>query len=245
MKRSAVATDKPITVLAIAAHPDDVEITCGGTLISLAQKGHTTGVLDLTRGESGTFGDPETRSVEAAEAARRMGLAWRGNMEFPDSAVEVTQANKLLLAQKLRVLRPELVILPHWEQRHPDHVACSRLGYDACFLAGLKKIDLIGQPHRPRKILYVSYFRNHDFSFLYDISAVIDQKLSAVAAYASQFEHKQAEGKIFHPGSNIFDLIRHRAAALGHLAGVSYAEAYVVKEPLLVDDPVSLKVQSI
>jgi bacillithiol biosynthesis deacetylase BshB1 len=258
-----VASDK-LDILAIAAHPDDIEITCGGLLIKSADMGRKTGALDLTQGEMGTKGDENDRARELARAAEIMGLSFRGNLSLPDSAVEYNQQNKLKIARVIRERRPEAVILPHWTQRHPDHLACSRLGYDACFLAGLKKADLDGEPFRPRKILYVSYFRNQDFSFLVDISDVMRRKLEAVAAYTSQFgdslsvddmlsmganelyERSQGSRKdVFHPGVVIYDLLLTRSRALGQTVGVRYAEAYTVREAVLIDDPQKMPVSSI
>ena len=234
-----------LDVLAIAAHPDDAEITCGGFLIKMAGMGRKTGVLDLARGEMGTFGDHTDRVAEATEAARMMGLAWREQLGLPDSAIEYVQENKLKIAEVIRRTQPELVILPHWEQRHPDHVACARLGYDACFLAGLRKIDIEGEPYRPRKIIYVSYFRNTDYSFLVDISGQFEKTAEAVAAYRSQFEDPENAKKIFRPGVDVFEFMRTRAGQLGILVGVKYAEAYTIKEHILIDDPQSMPVQSI
>jgi len=251
-----------LDVLAIAAHPDDAEITCGGLLIKMARLGRRTGVLDLTAGEMGTHGDEHDRAREAAAAASALGLVYRGNLEIPDSAVEYTQANKLKIAGVIREVKPELVVLPHWKQRHPDHLACSRLGYDACFLAGLKKLALPGEPYRPRKIIYVSYFRNTDYSFLVDISSEFEQKIDAIGAYQSQFgdsaelkekiktgfslsELARTEGKdVFSPGVNIYDLMYARSRHLGQLAGVTFAEAYTIREQMLVDDPQKMPVRS-
>jgi len=236
---------KQLDILSIAAHPDDTEITCGGLLIKMTQAGRKVGALDLTQGEMGTLGDKQDRSSEADTASDLMGLKWRGNLGLPDAAVECNQPNKLKLAQIIRQTRPELVILPHWEQRHPDHRECSILGYDACFLAGLKKLDIEGEPFRPHKIIYVSYFRNTDYSFLVDISSQFDAKCQAVEAYHSQFSEKVTAKHIFQPGLNIFDLMRVRAAQLGQLVGVEYAEAYTIKEHILVDDPQAMTVPSL
>ena len=244
-RKSSVSDRIHLDVLAIAAHPDDVEITCGGLMIKMALQGRKTGVLDLTEGEMGTLGTVESRKAEAAAAAKIMGLSWRVNLGLPDSAVEATQANKLKLAQVIRDTKPEMVILPHWEQRHPDHLACCQLGYDACFVAGLKKADLSGESFRPRKIIYASYFRNSEYSFLVNISDEMDKKCEAVAAYESQFGGAVTAKQIFQPGVDIFDLMRTRAGALGQVVNVKYAEAYTVKERMLIDDPYSMPVRSI
>lgn len=234
-----------LDVLAIAAHPDDTEITSGGTMISLAAMGRKTGALDLARGEAGTYGTEFDRDAEADAAGRIMGLSWRGNAGMPDAAIEYNQTNKLIIAQYIRDLKPELVILPHWEQRHPDHLAACRLGYDACFLAGLRKMNLAGEPHRPRKIIYASYYRNREFSFLVDISDHFEKKCAAVAAYRSQFQDNNLAKDIFHPGVTVFELMRDRGANLGHMIAVRFAEAFTVKEPIRIDDPQTMPVRSI
>ncbi len=138
-----------LDILAIAAHPDDVELTCGGTLIKMAQKGYKTGILDLTAGEMGTRGTPETRAKEAALAAKILKVSWRGNLGVPDSDVQPTRQNKMRLAQLIRDLQPHTVILPYWEARHPDHYHASTLGYEGCFLAGEldNRMDLLARHH--------------------------------------------------------------------------------------------------
>lgn len=252
-----------LDVLAIAAHPDDSEITSGGLLIKMVRMGRKVGILDLARGEMGTYGNAHDRASEAAAAAKIMGLAYRGNAEMPDAGIEFRQENKLKIAQVIRDKKPELVVLPHWSQRHPDHLACSRLGYDACFLAGLSKLPLEGEPHRPRKIVYASYYRNTDYSFLVDIGEVFEQKLRAIAAYESQFGDaswvddilnrsaaadqvvEAGRKDVFSPGVHIFDLLYSRSRALGQLVGVTFAEAYTVKEHMLIDDPQKMPVRSI
>src|SRR5690349_20368554 len=160
-----------LDVLAIAAHPDDVEQTCGGTLIKMAEMGYRTGVLDLTAGDMGTRGTPEQRVAEAEVAARIMRVARRENMHFPDARLENNISARMSLAVKIRELRPRVVILPYWQGRHPDHYRAAELGYEACFLAGLKKIDEYSEPHRPHKILYSSLYANVAPSFVVDISA--------------------------------------------------------------------------
>ncbi|HWX94825.1 MAG TPA: PIG-L family deacetylase [Terriglobales bacterium] len=135
-----------LDILAIAAHRDDVEQTCGGALLKMAQRGYRTGILDLTRGEMGTRGSAEDREREAAEAARILKASWRGALDIPDGRVENTWENKLKVGRVLRELRPRVVILPYWKGRHPDHYTASTLGYEACFLAGLGKLAISSQP---------------------------------------------------------------------------------------------------
>ena len=234
-----------LDALAIAAHPDDIEITCGGLLINMSKQGRNTGALDLTRGEMGTFGTQADRDAEAIAAGESMGLSYRNNLSMPDSAVTYNQENKLKIAQVIRDTKPELVILPHWEQRHPDHLACTKLGYDACFLAGLKKVDLNGEPHRPRKIIYISYSRTADYSFLVDISDSFEQKCDAVRAYKSQFDNPENAKRIFQPGLDVFEYMETKAKFLGQLAGVKFAESYFIKESILIHDPQKMGIASI
>src|ERR1700756_1774416 len=166
---------QPLDILAIAAHRDDVEQTCGGTLLKMAERGYRTGILDLTRGEMGTRGSAEDREREALEAARILKTAWRGALDIPDGRVENTWENKLKVARVIREQRPRVVILPYWKGRHPDHYTASTLGYEACFVAGLGKLALSTQPsalsassvddtskglapHRPFKIIYATLY---------------------------------------------------------------------------------------
>src|SRR5271156_6332173 len=136
----------PLDILAIAAHRDDVEQTCGGTLLKAAQRGQRTGILDLTQGEMGTRGTAEDRAREASDAAKILGVSWRRALDIPDGRVENTWDNRLKVASAIRETRPRVVILPYWKGRHPDHYTCSVLGYEACFLAGLAKLALSSQP---------------------------------------------------------------------------------------------------
>src|SRR5579863_4910707 len=155
-----------LDILAIAAHRDDVEQTCGGTLLKMAQRGLRTGILDLTQGEMGTRGTAEDRAHEAAEAAKILQVSYRHALDIPDGRVENTWENRLKVARLIREQRPRVVILPYWQGRHPDHYTASVLGYEACFLAGLAKLALTGQrptddplpPHRPYKIIYSTLY---------------------------------------------------------------------------------------
>lgn len=177
----------PLDLLAIAAHPDDVEQTCGGTLIKMTELGYRTGVLDLTAGDMGTRGTPETRLQEADAAARHLLLAWRGNLRFPDARLENALAARMSLAAEIRRLRPRVVILPYWEARHPDHYHAGEIAYEACFLAGLKKLDEATQPHRPFKVIYSSLYANVTPSFVVDISSQFERRMAALLSYSSQY----------------------------------------------------------
>jgi N-acetylglucosamine malate deacetylase 1 len=234
-----------LDVLAIAAHPDDVEQTCGGTLIRMAEQGYRIGVLDLTAGDMGTRGTPEQRVAESEEAARHMLVKWRGNMYMPDARLENNIGARMTLAVKIRELKPRVVILPYWEARHPDHYRCRELGFEACFLAGLKKLDEYTEPHRPQKILYSSLYADVKPSFIVDISAQFERRMTALFAYASQYG-ATADGDTLFPNEQE---IRERLGAIarfyGNQIGVQYGEPFVVKEAMQVDDIVSMPVRSI
>jgi len=234
-----------LDVLAIAAHRDDIEITCGGTIIKLADKGKKVGVLDLTQGEMGTRGTARDREREATIAADLMGLAWRDNLGLPDADVEVNRENKIKIAKIIRQSKPTLVILPFWRQRHPDHLSASLLGYDACYLAGLAKLDIGGERHRPRKIIYSSSFRDVKHSFFVDVSDQFQRKLESVGAYKSQFDGTPQSKQIFKPGVDIFEYMAVSARYYGHMVGVNFAEAFSIKENILIDDPSEMPVRSI
>src|SRR3979490_1576805 len=177
-----------LDLLAIAAHPDDVELTCGGTLLKAAEQGYKTGILDLTAGEMGTRGTPEMRMKEAGRAARILRVTHRENLRLPDARLEVNEEYKLAIARRIRELKPRTVILPYWEGRHPDHYRASEMGYEACFLAGLKKIDPNSEPHRPNKIVYASGYANVKPGFVVDITPCFERRMEALFAYRSQYD---------------------------------------------------------
>ena len=257
-------------VLAIAAHRDDVEQTCGGTLLRMAARGLRTAILDLTQGEAGTRGSAKARAREAAEAARLLGVGWRQALDLPDGAVENTLENRLKIVRILRLLRPRVVILPYWQARHPDHSATATLGYEACFLSGLAKaptvrptaapavrptapsahfsetsVNLEGSPHRPFKIVYASLYADVRPSFIVDITPFIDQRHQALMAYRSQYANQAAGGGLFVPEEEIRERTFAEARHYGLLAGVRYGEPFVQKEVGLVDDLTLVPVQSI
>lgn len=249
----------PLDILAIAAHRDDVEQTCGGTLLKMAQKGQRTGILDLTQGEMGTRGSAEDRAREAAEAARLLQVSWREALTIPDARVENTYANRLRIAQVIRRTRPRVVILPYWKGRHPDHYTCSILGYEACFLAGLKKLDIPRNlakegvhfpeenlpPHRPFKILYATLYYDVRPTFVVDISEQFERRLAALMAYKTQFADQEEGRDLFPAHEEIRDRIHSMARFYGLPAGLKYAEPFLQKEVGLVEDLLAIPVQSI
>ena len=241
----AEADDFRADVLAIAAHRDDVEQTCGGTLLRMAARGLRTAILDLTQGESGTRGTAKERAREAEEAARILGVGWRQALAMPDGAIENTLENRLQIARVLRQLRPRVVILPYWQARHPDHATVGTLGYDACFLAGLSKVDTGGEPHRPFKIVYASLYADVRPSFIVDITPFIEQRHQSLMAYRSQYANQAAASTLFVPEEEIRERTFAEARHYGLLAGVRYGEPFVQKEVGLVDDLTLMPVQSI
>lgn len=232
-------------VLAIAAHRDDVEQTCGGTLLRMAARGLKTAILDLTRGEAGTRGTAEDRAREADEAAKLLGVSRREALDLPDGAIENTLENRKKIARVLREIRPRVVILPYWQARHPDHAIVATLGYEACFLSGLSKVETGSAPHRPFKIVYASLYADVRPSFVVDITTFIEQRHRALMAYKSQYANQAAGSALFVPEEEIRERTFAEARHYGLLAGVKYGEPFVQKEVGLVDDLTMVPVQSI
>ena len=229
-----------VDVLAIAAHPDDVEQTCGGTLIKMAEMGYRTGTLDLTAGDMGTRGSPEQRVAESEVAGKHMLLKRRDNLHFPDARLENTLAARMTLAVKIRELKPRVVILPYWEARHPDHYRASEIGFEACFLAGLRKLDESTQPHRPFKILYASVYAEVKPSFIVDISAQFERRMMALLSYTSQYGETIEGGALFPNQQEIRERLGAVARFYGNLIGVKYGEPFVVKEAMQIEDIVAM-----
>jgi bacillithiol biosynthesis deacetylase BshB1 len=235
-----------LDILSIAAHPDDTELTCGGTVIKMAEAGYRVGVLDLTAGEAGTRGNASRREKEASRAARVMGLAHRENLFLPDAGVEDLREYKLKIAQKVRELRPRTVILPYWEGRHPDHYMTGRIGYEACFLAGLARAPLEAKPHRPHKIVYsTQYVPAVRPSFVVDITAQFEKKLKAILCYASQFSPHKDMQNLFPSRADLRERIASLARHFGLMIGVRYGEPFITREVAAVDDIVNLPVRSV
>ncbi|HXJ03894.1 MAG TPA: bacillithiol biosynthesis deacetylase BshB1 [Candidatus Acidoferrum sp.] len=241
-----------LDLLAIAAHPDDVELTCGGTLLSMAHRGYKTGILDLTGGELGTRGTPETRAKEAAKAAKLLRVSWRGTLGVPDSDVQPSRQHKLRLASVIRELRPKTVILPYWEARHPDHYHASTLGYEGCFLAGLKQLSIDGEPHRPFKILYSTAFAPVRPTFVVDITTHFERRRRAIFAFSSQFRSEKGQSSREFHKTNVFlaidrleEQMNQLARHYGEMIGVKYGEPFLIKELMQVHDVVNMDVRSI
>ncbi len=259
---STLATSAaPLDVLAIAAHRDDVEQTCGGTMLKMAQHGRRTGILDLTQGEMGTRGTAEDRAHEAAEAAKILRVAWRQALDIPDGRVENTWENRLKVARVIREQRPRVVILPYWKGRHPDHYTASTLGYEACFLAGLSKLDVSVErpssparqndgatsllPHRPFKLIYATLYYDVRPTFVVDITELFEARFQALMAYKSQFSDQEAGKDLFPAQTEIRARIEAMARFYGLLGGVTYAEPFLQKEVGLVEDLTLIPVKSI
>ena len=236
-----------LDLLAIAAHPDDVELSCGGTLIKMAQRGYKTGVLDLTAGEMGTRGTPEIRAREAAKAAKFLGVCWRGTLGVPDSDVQPSRQHKLRLAAIVRQFRPHTVILPYWEARHPDHYNASTLSYEGCFLAGLKALPLEGEAHRPFKILYSTVFAEVRPTFVVDISEQFERRRKAIRSFISQFRTPTgaSQSAVYLAIDRLEDEMNQLARHYGQMIGVKYGEPFLTKELMQVDDVVKIAVRSI
>lgn len=235
-----------VDILSIAAHPDDIELTCAGTLIKMVDKGYTVGILDLTKGEMGTRGTPELRAKEAEAARAVIGAKFREGMDLGDSRLTASVENRLAVAEKIRAARPRTVILPYWEGRHPDHYTAATLGYEACYAAGLKQMPISGEPHRPKKIVYASMYHDVRPSFLVDISPYFERKLDAIRCFASQFAGDMRDVTELYPAwGRLIDRITTQCKYFGHLMGVAYAEPFTVKEAIAVEDIVNMPVVSI
>ncbi|MGH9512578.1 MAG: bacillithiol biosynthesis deacetylase BshB1 [Terriglobales bacterium] len=252
----------PLDILALAAHRDDAEQTCGGTLLKMAQKGHRTGILDLTQGEMGTRGSAEDRAREAGEAMKILSVAWRQALDIPDGRVENTWENRLKVARVIREQQPRVVILPYWKGRHPDHYTASILGYEACFLAGLKKLDIKHAlssrhssfsesieseniPHRPFKIIYATLYYDVRPTFVVDITEQFEARLQSLMAYKTQFSDQEAGKDLFPAEAEIRARVEAMARFYGMLGGVTYAEPFLQKEVGLVEDLTLIPVKSI
>jgi bacillithiol biosynthesis deacetylase BshB1 len=233
-----------IDILAIAAHRDDVELTCGGTLIKAVGLGRTTAVIDLTQGELGTRGSAQLRGEEADRAAHVMGLTARENMGLPDGGVVNDPETRARLAVMIRQFAPAVVVAPSMRGKHPDHTVSSQLIRDACFVAGLKKVEPQVPVHRPRKVIHCLAYREDHVkpTFVVDITDTFEKKLEAVRCYSSQFDEAVQAGEVFPNGEPLYDIIRHHAAHYGSLIRTRYGEPFFTTETMRADDIAALEV---
>jgi N-acetylglucosamine malate deacetylase 1 len=237
-------TTTPVALLAIAAHRDDAELTCGGTLIKASRLGQRTAILDLTQGEMGTRGSAALRGQEAERAAELLGCSARETLGLPDAGIENTPATREALARVIRRFQPRVVIAPALEGRHPDHRVAAQLIRDACFVAGLAKIAPDVPRHRPYKIIHTLAYRQ-DFvrpTFVVDISDEFEQKMAAVRCYGSQFDGAIQAGEVYPTGEPLYDVVTHYGAMYGSLIRTRYGEPFFTSEMMRVDDVVSLEV---
>jgi bacillithiol biosynthesis deacetylase BshB1 len=240
-----------LDLLAFAAHPDDVELCAGGTMCLLARKGYRTGVVDLTRGELSTRGTPETRAEEAAEAGRIMGLAVRENLGIPDGGIDNTPAHRESVIRSLRRHRPSIVLLNAPEDRHPDHPAASRLVADACFYAGLARIETRDddgtpqEPWRPQHALYYIQTLDLEPTFVVDVTAAWDDRMAAIQAYRSQvhspnYSPADGEAQTFISNPEFLLWMEARARAWGYRVGAAFGEPFVYRHgPIGITDLVA------
>lgn len=237
-----------LDILAIAAHPDDVELSCGATLAKEVAQGKKVGILDLTRGELGTRGTAETRAVEAKDAARILGVAVRENLAFADGFFINDKSHQLEVIKMIRKYKPEIVICNAIDDRHIDHGKGSKLASDACFLSGLIKIEtslfdgVLQEPWRPKHVYHYIQWKNLEPDVVVDVSGYIDVKMEAVLAYKTQFYDagsKEPETPI--SSKNFTDSVIYRARDLGRLIGVEYAEGFNVERYPAVDSLFDLK----
>ncbi|HEY4671221.1 MAG TPA: bacillithiol biosynthesis deacetylase BshB1 [Gemmatimonadaceae bacterium] len=235
-----------VDVLAVAAHPDDMELICGGTLVRAHMLGRTTGILDLAAGEMASKGTPELRAVEAAKAAKVMGVSVRENLGLPDGGIRNTPETRAQVAVVIRRLQPKIVITHSLHGRHPDHPIVAQLVRDACFVAGLRKIEPTIPVHRPLKVLHALSFRedNEKPTFVVDISDSFEKKLEAIRCYESQFGDAVQAGEVYPNGEPLAELIRHHAAHYGSLIRCRYGEPFYTTETMRVDDVGALEVST-
>jgi len=235
-------------LIGICAHPDDAELVMGGTLALEAGRGRRVALVDLTRGESGSRGTPETRAAEAEAAARLLGVSHRESLGLPDACLAPVPEQKDAVVAALRRLRPQVVLLQHWQQRHPDHAAASRIVYEAVFVAGLRNYrpDL-GPAFRPAKLVYalpVTEAPEIAPSFVVDVTAVWALKLQAIRTFSSQFTPAAGES-VGLPFDRFQEALELAGRLQGQRIGVSFGEGFVTREPLAVDDLLSLRGRSL
>jgi bacillithiol biosynthesis deacetylase BshB1 len=228
-----------IDVLAIGAHPDDVELACAGTLVMLKARGRRFGIVDLTRGELGTRGTPRLREQEARRSAEILGAEFRETLDFGDGGLSGTRENELALIDLIRRVKPRLLLTSYPEDRHPDHRRAGELVTDAAFYAGLAKLSTRHAAHRPQQTVYYSAAYLHTPSFVVDVTPAMEKRRAAIGAYASQFHDPQSEEpQTLLSQKTFLAMVEARARHFGFLIGVEFGEGFVSKRPPRIDDPV-------
>lgn len=236
----------PVDLLAIFPHPDDAELTCGGTLHKAVRQGHAVGIVDLAAGEMASRGTPELRAAESARAAQVLGVAHRENLGLPDTGIANTPETRRVVAAAIRRLKPAIVITtaPFPFGRHPDHRETAELVRDACFVAGLKRVETDATAHRPLKVLHSITYREDYLkpTFVVDVTDELEAKLRAIACYESQFDGVTQAGEVYPNGEPLLEIIRHQAAHYGSLIRTRYGEPFHTTETMRVDDVLTLDV---
>lgn len=238
-------SDNKIDVLAFGAHPDDIEASCGGLLLNLVKRGYLTGAVDVTNGGLGTNGTPEIRREEAVEGSKILGNSFRENLQIPEGEIADSVENRKRIVSLIRKHKPTMVLVPYWEDRHPDHVATSRLVSASIFYTGLRKLEVDGlEAHRPKYVLYYALHQEFQPSFIVDITEVYEQKREALLAHKSQFFVDGAEAvKSYINTGSFLEYWDARARRYGYMIGAAYGEPYVIPNPPGVDDPYLLKMK--
>lgn len=227
----------PVDLLAIAAHPDDVELTCGGTLVKMKARGYTFGIVDLTRGEMGTRGTPEIRGAEAARAAQILGAEFRETLDLGDGGLRLGREEELAVIEVIRREKPRLILTPYPEDRHPDHGRAGQLVTDAAFYAGLRKLETAHPAHRPQQTIYFSTFDARRPDLLVDVTDVIETRRAAMRAFESQF-HKEGstEPETMLAQKSFLEMIEARAREFGAMINVEFAEGFLSRRPPRIED---------
>ncbi len=232
-------------VLVFGAHPDDIEIGCGGTMIKLSDAGRRVVLVDLVRGEMGTRGSVEIRAEEAAKGAEILGAVDRENLGLEDGHIRVTAEGRRRVAEAVRRWRPETVFLPYWEDRHPDHSHASRLVYEGTFLAGLSRFDTGQERHRPTRLIYYMGWYEFDPTFIVDVTDQFERKMESIYAYSTQFRPDGSPDPPTRLTAPTTDwLIRSRMAYYGARIHARYGEGFLIRGHLAVADPLTLDFKS-
>lgn len=231
-----------VDVIAFGAHPDDIELSCGGTLIKLVDQGYSVALVDMVRGEMGTRGTVETRQAEAEQAAKIIGAVARENLGLEDGNIHTSKETKHRVVEVVRKYRPRLVFLPYYDDRHPDHYHASELAYEGIFLAGLTRYQSDRDSYRPCKIMYYMAWYEFDPTFIVDISEQFDRKMEAIYAYGSQFKPDDNYYKQTRLTSREYNwALTHRMGYYGSLIGKKYGEGFLIRGKMQVDDPLEVK----